>query len=70
MTDVTFVDDFLVEVAVAETRVKRDLRQMNMKPPQKMTFSSDREDEDLAPAITVSRSGWPIRHSFHFRLEL
>ena len=59
---VTFVDDCLVAVAVAEAQ-----------PPQGEYETdsggdvSNREDEDIAP-VTVSRSGLPIRA--HFRLDL
>ena len=60
MPQVTFVDDCLVAVAVAEVR----------SPPDEYETDSgddfsDREDEDVAP-VTVSRSGRPIRA--HFRL--
>ena len=62
VTDVPFVDAFLVEVAVAEAR------------PSSVEYETDseddfsyREDEDIA-SITVSRSGRPIRA--HFRLDL
>lgn len=59
---VTFVDDCLVAVAVAEARP----------PPDEYEFDSgddfsDRQHEDIAP-VTVSRSGRPI-HA-HFRLDL
>ena len=52
---VTFVDDCLVAVAVAEARP----------PPDKYKTDSgddfpDRGDKDIAP-VTVSRSGRPIR---------
>ena len=55
VTDVTFVDDFLVEVAVAEARPLSDEYETDSE-----NDFTDREDEDIAP-ITVSRSGWPIR---------
>ena len=59
---VTFVDDCLVAVAVAEARP----------PPDEYETDSgddfcDRKDEDIAP-VTVSRSGRPIR--VLFRLDL
>ena len=61
-SQVTFVDDCLVAVAVAEARSPQD---------EYETYSgddfSDREDEDTAP-VTVSRSGLPTRA--HFRLDL
>ena len=62
MTDVTFVDDSLVEVAVAEARPSSDEYETDSEDD-----FSDREDKDIAP-ITVSRSGRPIRA--HFRLDL
>ena len=60
MTGVTIVDDCLVELAVAEARP----------PPDEYETDSednifDREDEDTA--LTVLRSGRPIRA--HFRLD-
>ena len=62
VTEVTFVDDCLVAVAVAKAQ-----------PPQ-YEYETDLEDdfsdtdgEDLAP-IAVSRSGRPIRS--YFRLDL
>ena len=59
---VTFVDDCLVAVAVAETRPP---------PDEYETDSGDdfpyREHEDIVP-VTVSRSGRPIRAQF--RLDL
>ena len=62
MTDVIFVDDFLVDVAVAKARP----------PPNEYETDSEddfsyRKDGDIA-AITVSRSGRPIRT--HFFLDL
>ena len=60
MTDVTFVDNCLVEVAVAEARP----------PPDEYPTDSDffdREDE-ADTALTVSISRRPIRA--HFRLDL
>ena len=62
-SQVTFVDDCLVAVAVAEA----------LPPPDEYETDSgddfsDREDEDIAP-VTVSRSGRPIR-SAPFRLDL
>ena len=62
VTDVTFVDDFLVEVAVSEARPSSDEYETDSEDD-----FSDREDEDIAP-ITVSRSGRPIRA--HFRRDL
>ena len=59
---VTFVDDCLVAVAVAEARPPPD----EYEPDSGDDFS-DREDEDIAP-VTISRSGRPIRA--HFRLDL
>ena len=59
---VTFVDDCLVAVAVAEVRPPPDEYQ-----PDSGDDFSDREDEDIAP-VTISRSGRPIRA--HFRLDL
>ena len=69
VTDVTFVDDFLVEVAVAETRPPSDEYETDSEDDffligrTKTLHLSDREDEDIAP-ITVSRSGRPIRAQF------
>ena len=61
VTDVTsHMDDFLVEVAVAEARHPSDEYETDSEDD-----FSDREDEDIAP-ITVPRSGRPIRA--HFRL--
>ena len=62
MPQVTFVDDCLVAVAVAE----------GQPPPYEYEtdsgdYFSDREDEDIAP-VTVSRSGRLI--SAHFWLDL
>ena len=54
MTYVIFVDDFLVEVAVAEARPPSDEYETDSEDD-----FTDREDKDIAP-ITVSRSGWPI----------
>ena len=59
MTDVTFVDNCLVEVAIAEARP----------PPDEYPTGSDffdREDEDTALTVSISRR--PIRA--HFRLDL
>ena len=58
VTDVTFVDDFLVEVAVAEARPPSDECETDSEDD-----FSDREDEDLVP-ITVCRSGRPIHAQF------
>ena len=62
VTDVPFVDDFLVEVAVAEARPSSDEYETDSEDD-----FSYREDEDIA-SITVSRSGRPI-HAY-FRLDL
>ena len=59
---VTFVDDCLVAVAVAEARPLPDEYETDLGDD-----FSDREDEDIAP-VTVLRSGRPIRA--HFRLDL
>ena len=59
---VTFEDDCLVAVAVAEARPPADEYETDSGDD-----FSDMEDEDIAP-VTVSRSGWPIRA--HFRLDL
>ena len=61
MTDVTFVDDCIVAVAVAKVRTYAD----EYDSESENDFS-DREDEGITP-ITVSRSGRPIRA--HFRLD-
>ena len=61
VTDVTFVDDCFVEVAVAKVRTCADEYDTDSQ-----NDSSDREDEDFIP-ITVSKSGRPIRA--HFRLD-
>ena len=61
MTDVTFVDDCIVEVAVAEVRTYADEYDTNLE-----NNFYDREDEDITP-IMVSRSGRQIRA--HFRLD-
>ena len=61
VTDVTFVDDCIVEVAVAEVRTYADEYDTNLE-----NNFYDREDEDITP-ITVSRSGRQIRA--HFRLD-
>ena len=59
---VTFLDDCLVALAVAEARPPPD----EYEPDSGDDFS-DREDEDIAP-VTISRSGRLIRA--HFRLHL
>ena len=62
MWHVTFIDDCIVEVAVAKVRtwaVENDTNAEN--------DFSDREDEDITP-VTVSRSGWPVR--VQFRLDI
>ena len=59
---VTFVDDCLVAVAVAEAQPSPDEYETDSGDD-----FSDREDKDIAP-ITVSRSERPI-HA-HFRLDL
>ena len=61
MTEVTFVDDCQVAVAVAKAQPPPDDHETDSEGD-----FSDREGEDFAP-ITVSRSGRPIRA--HFRLE-
>ena len=61
-TQVTFVDDCLVVVAVVEARPPPDEYETDSGDD-----FSDREDEDIAP-VTVSRSGRPIRA--RFRLDL
>ena len=60
VTDVTFVDDFLVEVAVADARHPSDEYETDSEDD-----FSDREDEDIAH-ITV----YIHANSFHFCLEL
>ena len=57
----TFVDDYIVEVAVAVVRTYADEYDTDTK-----SDFPDREDEDITP-ITVSSSGRPIRA--HFRLD-
>ena len=52
------MDDFLVEVAVAEARPPSDEYETDSEDD-----FSDREDGDIAP-ITVSRSGRSIRAHF------
>ena len=47
VTDVTFVDEFLVEVKVAEARPPSDEYETDLEDD-----FSDREDEDIAP-ITI-----------------
>ena len=59
---VTFVEDCLDAVAVAEARPPPDEYETDSGDD-----FSDREDEDIAP-VAVSRSGRPI-HA-HFRLDL
>ena len=61
MTDITFVDDRIVEVTVAEVRTHADEYDTDSE-----NDFSDQEDEDITP-ITVSRSGRPFRA--HFRLD-
>ena len=61
VTDVTFVDDCFVEVAVAKVRTYADEYHTDSQ-----NDSSDREDKDII-SITVSRFGRPIRA--HFRLD-
>ena len=60
--DITFVEDCIVEVAVAEERTNADEYDMDSE-----NDFSDKEDEDIT-LITVSRSGRPARA--HFRLNL
>ena len=59
---VTFVDDCLVAVAVAEAQPPHDEYETDSRDD-----FSDREDENIAP-VTVSRSGLPMRANF--RLDL
>ena len=59
---VTFVDDCLVAVAVAEARPPPDEYETDSGD-----YFCDRKDQDIAP-VTVSRSGRPIR--VLFRLDL
>ena len=60
VTDITFVDDCIFEVAVAEVRTHAD----EYDKDSEYDFS-DQEDEDITP-ITVSRSGRPVRAHFRF----
>ena len=62
VTEVTFVDDCQVAVAVAKAQPPPDEYETDSEDD-----FSDREGEEFAP-ITVSRSGRPIRA--HFRLDL
>ena len=62
VTDITFVDDCIVEFVVAEVRTYTDKYGTNSEDD-----FSDREDEDIT-SIVDFRSGWPIRA--HFRLDL
>lgn len=62
VTEVTFVDDSLVAVAVAKPQPPQDEYETDSEDD-----FSDTEGEDFAP-IAVSRSGRPIRA--HFRLDL
>jgi hypothetical protein len=62
VTEVTFVDDCLVAVAVAKAQPPQDEYETDSEDD-----FSDTEGEDFAP-IAVSRSGRPIRA--HFRLDL
>ena len=61
VTDVKFVDDCIVKVAVAKVRTYANKYDTNSE-----NDFSDRENEDITP-IMVSRSGRPIRT--HFRLD-
>ncbi|PFX29380.1 hypothetical protein AWC38_SpisGene5870 [Stylophora pistillata] len=61
VTDITFVDDRIVEVTVAEVRTHADEYDTDSE-----NDFSDQEDEDITP-ITVSRSGRPFR--VNFRLD-
>ena len=61
MTDITFVDDCIVEVAVAEVRTNADEYDTDSE-----NDFSDQEDEEIT-SIMVSRSGRPVRA--HFRLD-
>ena len=58
VADVTFDDDYIVEVAVAEVRTYADEYDTDTE-----NDFSDRKDEDITP-ITVSGSGRPIRTHF------
>ena len=62
VTEVTFVDDCLVAVAVAKAQPPQDEYETDSEDD-----FSDTEGEDFAP-IAVSRSGRPIRA--YFRLDL
>jgi len=62
VTEVTFVDDCLVAVAVAKAQPPQD----EYETDSEYDFS-DTDGEDLAP-IAVSRSGRPIRS--YFRVDL
>ena len=62
VTEVTFVDDCLVAVAVAKAQPPHDKYETDSEDD-----FSDTEGEDFAP-IAVSRSGRPIRA--YFRLDL
>ena len=59
VTDVSFVDDCIVEVTVAKVRTYVDEYDTDSQ-----NDFSDRNDKDITP-ITVSRSGRPIRAHFH-----
>ena len=61
VTDVSFVDDCIVEVTVAKVQTYVDEYDTDSQ-----NDFSDRNDEDITP-ITVSRSGRPIRA--HFRSD-
>ena len=58
LTDVTFVDDCIVEVAFGRVRTYADEYETGSE-----NDFSDLEDEDVTP-VTVSRSGRPIRAQF------
>ena len=58
VTDVTFIDDYIVEVAVTVVRTYADEYDTDTK-----SDFSDRKDEDITP-ISVSSSGRPIRGQF------
>ena len=62
MTEVTFVDESLVAVAVAKAQPPQDEYETDSEDDL-----SDTEGYDFAP-MAVSRSGRPIRT--HFRLDL
>jgi len=62
VTEVTFVDDCLVAVAVAKAQPPQDEYETDSEDD-----FSDTDGEDITP-IAVSRSGRPIRSYFHLDL--